>query len=194
MLEHYKDRDAFGKHMKSGHFSQWGPKLMNVMTSAPLRILAPAIQGTDMVKVIHHHAKPGTFAIVAEMNLRNSASRAEFEAVMREMMQETHKEPGILAYTLCQEAKGSSKLNEKVNEDLYYMVEVYGDYAAFSSHMKSGHYQKRGCQAKGRRQRRLHPLIIQLTLYTSRHSLAKARRAHQRRKHADSRSRLSGRI
>lgn len=54
MLEHYKDRDAFASHMKSAHFQKWGPKLMESMTSGPLKILAPAIAGKDLTTIVHH--------------------------------------------------------------------------------------------------------------------------------------------
>ncbi len=61
-----------------------------------------------------------------------------------ELTSHLQKEPGMLAYTLAQEVKGSKDLATKTNPDRYYMLECYKSRDAFSSHMKSAHFTKWG--------------------------------------------------
>lgn len=66
---------------------------------------------------------------------------------MTELMTETHKEAGIIAYTLAQEVKGSKDLNNKVQPDKYYMIEHYKSLDAFIFHVKTPHFKKCGLLA-----------------------------------------------
>ena len=50
----------------------------------------------------------------------------------------------MLAYTLCQEVKGSKDLTTKTNPDRYFMVECYKSRDTFSAHLKSAHFTKWG--------------------------------------------------
>ncbi|KAI8999928.1 hypothetical protein DFJ74DRAFT_672668 [Hyaloraphidium curvatum] len=84
-----------------------------------------------------------SFWIIAEMSVKPGQKEA-FEALMKELMTESLKEPGMLTYTLTQQAKNPKELASRTEPEKYFMVEHYKDRDAFVAHLKSPHFAKLG--------------------------------------------------